>query len=278
MSTRYAAKKTTSSTLAISLGWKFTGPMLHPQPRAVDRLPDAGQRAAAAARRRRAAGTCTVALERAHVAHDDQRERRTRDADRHPHRLRRAREVAVEAGDHDEADAVQQRAIGSSVPSARGREAADREVRDDVEAEHREQEHLEVGRELRAGRRGATSDVAADGHDDGEEAERELGLRRRRAVARLHGRGCRGLGGGSASWSSAAVVVRRRASWWSWSSWSGACRRLTNATASALRRERLALELSTCAGRGRASARRASTRCAARRSGSSPSTPPGTPL
>ena len=43
LSARYAAKKMTSSTLAISPGWKFSGPIAHPQTRAVDRAPDSGQ-------------------------------------------------------------------------------------------------------------------------------------------------------------------------------------------------------------------------------------------
>ena len=55
-----------------------------------------------------------VALEDAHVAHDDQREHEHRDPDRDPHRLhaRLLRVVAAgarEPGDRDEADAVEHR-------------------------------------------------------------------------------------------------------------------------------------------------------------------------
>ena len=59
LSTRYAAKKTTSSTLAASPGWKFSGPMRTQSRAPLISRPMPGQRAGAAARRRRGAGTCS---------------------------------------------------------------------------------------------------------------------------------------------------------------------------------------------------------------------------
>ena len=121
----------------------------HPEPRAVDLLPDAGERRQQQRGDAEEQERVPVALERADVAHDHEREHERGDADRGPHRLH-AREVAVEARDGDEADAVeeerdrQQRRVGAR------REAAHREVRDDVEAEHREQEHPEVGGDVGA--------------------------------------------------------------------------------------------------------------------------------
>ena len=97
------------------------------------------------------------------------------------------------------------------MPSARGREAADREVGDEVEAEHPASSAPEVGRQLRAvGER--DEDVAADRDDDDEEPEGELGVRRLRRDGRQTAiTGCPY----APSWrlSSARVVVVVAASW-----------------------------------------------------------------
>ena len=109
LSTRYAAKKMTSSTLAASPGWKFSGPMRDPEPGAVDLLADArGASGRSSAATPRSEERVAVPLERADVAHDHEGQHERGDADRGPHRLH-AREVAVEARDRDEADAVEQR-------------------------------------------------------------------------------------------------------------------------------------------------------------------------
>ena len=66
-----------------------------------------------------------------------EREHERGDADRGPHRLH-AREVAVEARDGEEADAVEQERDRQQRRVGARREPPHREVRDDVEPEHRE--------------------------------------------------------------------------------------------------------------------------------------------
>ena len=85
---------------------------------------------------------------------------------------------AVEPGDGDEADAVEQERERQQRRFGAGREPAHREVRDDEQAEHRAQEHPEVGGDVRlVGEE--QQHVAGRGHDDGEEPEAELPVRRR---------------------------------------------------------------------------------------------------
>ena len=162
----------------------------------------------------------------------------------------------------------QQRGVG-----ARG-EAAHREVRDEVEAEHREQEHPEVGREV--GLLGEQQQhVAAGGDDDGQEPEPELA-------------GCAaGAPRVSASASRAAPRwrsgVRRRGrrsvvrrSWWWWSSSSSARARMRadERVGVVERRERLlARATATCVGGAQVGERRALVRRST--VGSHPSEPAG---
>ena len=55
---------------------------------------------------------------------------------------------AIEPGDRDESDAVQQRGERQQRRVGERGEAADREVRDEVETEHPREQRVEVGREL----------------------------------------------------------------------------------------------------------------------------------
>ena len=68
-----------------------------------------------------------------------------------------AREIAVEARDGDEADAVEQERDRQQRRVGARREAAHREVRDDVEAEHRERGTPRGRRGCRGGRRAAAA-------------------------------------------------------------------------------------------------------------------------
>ena len=113
-------------------------------------------------------------------------------------------------------------ARGSSVASAYGREAADREVRDEVEAEHPREERVETGRQLRPVRE-RDEDVAADRDDHDEQAERQLGAaalagdrreghgqragRCRRDASWLRGRAASALRSGRGGGSRRVVVV-----------------------------------------------------------------------
>ena len=218
LSTRYAAKKMTSSTLAASPGWKFTGPSAHPEPGAVDLLPEPGserqQQRDDADEQERVA----VALERADAAHE------TSVSTNAPMptavhtactraRSRSRREMITKpmplSSDRDR----EQRRVGA------GREAAHREVRDDVEPEAPRRGTPRGRRACRACRR-VQQHVAGRGDHDREEPEPELAAaaaaavgdfmrpRRRRASCAVRGR--RGGRWSSCWWSS----------WWSWSSWS----------------------------------------------------------
>ena len=205
LSTRYAAKNATSSTLAISLGSNVREPIAtHSRsPLIVRPIFGASGRSSAPTPEHR--DRVAVALEHAHVAHDDQREHEHADADRDPERLhpRLVRVLGdVEPGDRDEPDAVQQRGERQERGVGVRREPPDREVRDEVEAEHPREQRVEAGRQLgTVGER--DEDVAADGDDHDEQT---------RAKARSGGvwraRGARAMSAGGSSRGVAASSVR----------------------------------------------------------------------
>ena len=82
--------------------------------------------------------------------------------------------VAVEPGDRDESDSVEQRGQREQGRVGERGEAPDREVSDEVEAEHPREERVEVGWQL--GSVGERDEhVSADRRDDHEQPERQLG-------------------------------------------------------------------------------------------------------
>ena len=119
-----------------------------------------------------------VPLEQMHAPDEQERPDERGDTHHGPDRLARCKlvlRVAVDTGDDDEPDAVQergqrqQRAVGARC------EPAHREVRDHVQADQHGQEEPDVGRKRRALRQ-SDEDVAAHRDDDGEEPEAELGV------------------------------------------------------------------------------------------------------
>ena len=178
-------------------------------------------------------------------------------------------EVAVEARDRDEADAVEQRASGSSVASASG---AKRRTARCATSRGRAPRARNTQRSAGMSGRSASSeqDVAAGGHDDGEQAERRArGVRRRRAVGDFTAPPAPG----SSAWSAGC-------SWWrpAASSWSvgrrgrgrGAVARMRGRRRRRRRRAtRTSPGPSPRRGRRAGADRRRRSRCAARWSGSS---------
>ena len=122
-----------------------------------------------------------------------------------------AREVAVEARDRDEADAVEQRRDGKERRVGSRCESSHCEVRDEVEAEHHREEDPEVRRQVGLLRE-QQEDVATGDDDDGHQAEPEFV----RAPAPPSGRagdrageggGAHGPAGGAVAAVGAVVVV-----------------------------------------------------------------------
>ncbi len=148
-------------------GLEVHRPDPHPEPRSVDLRTDPWERRQQQRGDAEQQERVLVALERAHVAHDDQGEHERGDADGRPHRLH-AREIPVESRDGEVPDAVEQERDRQQRRIGAGREPSDRHVRDHVEAEHREQEHPEVGGDVRlVGEE--QQHVAGRGHHDREE-------------------------------------------------------------------------------------------------------------
>ena len=150
LSTRYAAKKIDEQHLRGLAGLEVERPDADPEARAVDRLADAGEQREQQRDDAEEQERVAVALERADVAHDDERERRTRRrrAAIHPAWTRARsgsrREIVTKPMPLSSAASGQERGIGV------GRERADREVRDDVEADHRRR-RTATGRAGRSG-------------------------------------------------------------------------------------------------------------------------------
>ena len=121
----------------------------------------------------------SVAAERVDPAYEPEGQAEHTDPDHDPHGLRagdarRGRDRQVEARDHHEADAVEQRDDGQQGRVRVRGEAADREVRNEEQADDHGEEQPEVcgqGRCLREGEQ----QVAADRHEDRHDAEPELG-------------------------------------------------------------------------------------------------------
>ena len=108
------------------------------------------------------------------MAHEQQREHERDDADRAPDRLD-PREVAVEARDGHEPDAVQERGERQQRAVGARSEAPHRHVRDDIQRHDAAEQQPEIRRQRRpVGQR--EQDVPADRDDDGEEPETQLGV------------------------------------------------------------------------------------------------------
>ncbi len=162
-------------------GLEVDRPHPHPQPGAVDLAAETRERRQEQRGDAEQQERVLVPLERADVAHDDERDHERADADRGPDRLHPG-EVAVESRDDDVADPVEQERDRQQRRVGAGREPADREVCDHVEAEDGEEEHPQVGRDVRpVGEQ--EQHVARGGHDDREQAEPQL------AAAPAAGRG-----------------------------------------------------------------------------------------
>ncbi len=159
--------------MAISPGWKFSGPIdAHNRaPLIVRPIPgsERQQQEAEAEQQARVAIALSrrTSRTRISVATNAPTPTATQTAWMRA-RSRSRREIVTKPMPFSSRDEREQRGVGAA------RESADREVRDEVEAEHPSEEHPQIGRQLGAVGEGDEY-VSTTGDDHHEETERELG-------------------------------------------------------------------------------------------------------
>ena len=178
----------------------------HPEPRPVDRLPDPGCERQQQGEHPEEQERVPVPLEGPDPLDEHQGEDERDDAHRGPDRLDPP-QPGVEAGHGDEAEPVQQRGERQQHRVGVGGEASDREVGEDEEAEHRGEDHPQVGWDV-GGLGQLHQQVPERGDDHREDPEPELGGPPVRQRGGRHGAAGRRSGGPSTS------------AWWSGGPWS----------------------------------------------------------
>ncbi len=182
---------------------------VHPQPRAVDLGAHAGHEWQKQRGDAEHEEGVSVALEDSNPAHDHEREHKRPDCHRSPYGLNRCqmtvrREIAIESGDGEVADAVEHQRERQQCGIGARREAPQREMRGDEQAQHHGEEDPEVGRKRGvAGER--DKEIAAAGDDHRQEPEAELLSTAATCKGLLHRTGA--AGGGTPAMVVGVVVV-----------------------------------------------------------------------